>query len=78
MIKYQEYLKVVTAFVFLVHVFSHLILTMLNILNGLVHLSILTKPFIIFRQNFKIDTDKITNSADYDRTARMSLELLRL
>jgi hypothetical protein len=38
-------------------------LTTLNILYGLVHLSIWAKPFIIVREIFKIRTDWVANSA---------------
>jgi hypothetical protein len=47
----------------------------LNILNGLVHLSVWTKSFIIFSENFIqcTDCDRIANSADDDdKTAQMS------
>jgi hypothetical protein len=41
-------------------------LTTLNISNGLVHLSIWAKPFITLRENIKISTDQVENSADND------------
>jgi hypothetical protein len=38
-------------------------LDLLNILNELVHYSFWTKPFIIFRGNFKKYIEKLVNSA---------------
>jgi hypothetical protein len=46
-----------------------LTLTLLYISNRLVHLYIWTKPFKIFRENFKIYTVCEANSADYDQMA---------
>jgi hypothetical protein len=45
-------------------------LNMLNILNGLAHLSIWIKQLIIFREIFKIWTDRIADSADHNQVGQ--------
>jgi hypothetical protein len=49
----------------------YLTLSTLNSLNGLVHITIWTKPFIVFRKYFKISTDWIVNSVRLACTGRI-------
>jgi hypothetical protein len=68
--KHAETLWKVVAAVILLVSFSYIILKilpMLNILNGLIHLSTWTRPFIIFRGNFKIFTDCVIHSENHDQ-----------
>jgi hypothetical protein len=52
--------------------------TALVLFNGLFRLTIWTKPFISFRDVFKVTINLIVNSADHDQTSRMCCALVTL